>query len=245
VQNHIAYGDPNGGLNGAAALLTALLHRKRTGQGQHIDLSQVQALLPLAAPWVIEQSLTGKATRYGNRHPVFSPHGVFPCRGDDEWVLIAVEGDAAWPRLCHVIGREDLAADAGLATVEGRRTRQAELEVAIALWTARQDRNSAITSLQGEGVAAGPVQAPSELYKDPHLAARNAWQVVDREWSGPQPILAAPFREDGRPYWIERPAPTIGQHNREVLCVAFGLSEAELERLLEAGVCGYEVTRVL
>jgi crotonobetainyl-CoA:carnitine CoA-transferase CaiB-like acyl-CoA transferase len=96
TMNHIAYGGPIGGLNVSAALLAALLHRRRTGQGQHVNLSQVECILPLVAPWIIEQSITGAvAPRLGNRHPVFVPHGCFGCAGDDGWVVIAVTGDAA------------------------------------------------------------------------------------------------------------------------------------------------------
>ncbi len=112
TMNHIAYGDPIGGLSACPALLTALLHRKRTGEGQYIDLSQVECLFPLVAPWLIEQAVTGQvAPRTGNRHPIFAPHGCFPCDGHDAWVVIAVTDDAAWRALCGVIGRTDLAAD--------------------------------------------------------------------------------------------------------------------------------------
>ncbi len=114
TMNHIAYGDPIGGLSACPALLTALLHRQRTGEGQFIDLSQVECLFPLVAPWLIEQSVTGEVSpRTGNRHPSFVPHGCFPCDGDDAWVVIAVTSDAAWRALCGVIGRADLAADRG------------------------------------------------------------------------------------------------------------------------------------
>ncbi|MGH6972774.1 MAG: CaiB/BaiF CoA transferase family protein, partial [Caulobacteraceae bacterium] len=89
TMNHLALGDPIGGLNAAAALLAALFYKRRRGKGQHVELSQVECLFPLVAPWAIEQALSGEATRTGGRHPRFAPHGCFPCAGDDEWILVA------------------------------------------------------------------------------------------------------------------------------------------------------------
>ncbi|HZZ86737.1 MAG TPA: CoA transferase, partial [Caulobacteraceae bacterium] len=136
TMNHIAYGDPIGGLSACPALLTALLHRQRTGEGQFIDLSQVECLFPLAAPWIIEQSVTGKlAPRTGNRHAVFAPHGVFPCDTPDSWVVVAVTDDGAWRALCGAIGRRDLAGDPALETAAGRKAAEDRIERAVAEWT--------------------------------------------------------------------------------------------------------------
>jgi len=245
ILNHIAYGDPTGGLNGAAALMTALFHRKRTGHGQHIDMSQVGAMLPLVAPWIVEQSITGHVERRGSRHPRFVPHGVFPCAGDDQWIVIAATTDTAWISLCAVIGRRDLAEDTTLRTAAQRRLREDELEGAIQSWTAKQNPEAAMNVLQAAGVSAGVARNPGDLYADPHLLARADWQMVERAWSGLQPILSAPFREEGAPYLIERPAPTLGEHNREILCDHLGLSEAELEHLLDTGVSGTTVPGVV
>src|SRR6266404_4998019 len=97
MMNHLAFGDAVGGLNAASALLVALTHRRQTGEGQHIDLSQVQCMLPFTAAWAIEQSADGRVTpRAGNRHPLFVPHGVFPSAGADKWVMIAATDDAMW-----------------------------------------------------------------------------------------------------------------------------------------------------
>ena len=105
MMNHLAFGDAVGGLNACSAMLIALLHRKRTGQGQFIDLSQVQCMLPFTAAWAIEQSATGRVTpRAGNRHPLYKPHGVFPSAGTDKWVFVAATDDAMWTALAQVIG---------------------------------------------------------------------------------------------------------------------------------------------
>jgi crotonobetainyl-CoA:carnitine CoA-transferase CaiB-like acyl-CoA transferase len=243
--NHIAHGDPIGGLNAAAAALAALLHRQRTGEGQHIDLAQVECMFPLAAPWILAQSTTGSpGPRWGNRHPGQVPHGCFPCAGEG-WVAVAVADDAAWARLCGVIGREDLAADPALATAAGRRGREADLAAAIAAWTRGREAGAAMLGLQAAGIAAGALPWPSALKRDPHLAARGFWQVTERPHLGPHEQPSAPFREAGRgPYPVRRAAPTLGQDNAAVLGGLLGLSPAELARLAEAGVIGTEAIPV-
>ncbi len=151
---HAALGDPVGGLNAAAALMLGFMHRKNTGEGQHIDLSQVECMLPLVAPSIIEQSSTGKSgPRIGNRHPVHVPHGCFPCIGEDQWITLAVRSDAEWQSLCHIMHRPDLAADPSLASAEGRRAEEDRIEVAIRHWTSTVRPDLAMVTLQAAGIA--------------------------------------------------------------------------------------------
>jgi len=243
VQTHPAGGDPMGGWNGSAALLTALLHRKRTGQGQFIDLSLVESMLPLTAVWALAQSANGRIEpRQGNRHPLHVPHGVFRCinkdSGEDQWIMVAVTGDAMWPSLCGVIGRDDLARDAALATPAGRRRREAELEAAITQWTQTQDADAAMNALQAAGVAAGVVRGAGDLPHEPQLQARGFWQHIERAHVGTHRLPSAPFRENDEPYSVTRPAPTLGQYNVEVLQGILGLSESDLNELTRKNVIG-------
>ncbi|HLK23292.1 MAG TPA: CoA transferase [Caulobacteraceae bacterium] len=240
TMNHVAYGDPIGGLNACAAMLTALLHRKRTGKGQFVDLSQIECLFPLVAPWIIEQSVTGKVgPRLGNRHPVFVPHGVFPCDGDDAWIVIAVTDDRAWAALCEVTGRSDLASDAALATVAGRRAAEDVIEAAIAAWTKTQSADEAMEALQASGVAAGVARGFHELMLyEPQLTARGYWQDVPRVHLDFTMQPSPAFREDGEPYPIRNPAPTLGQSTREVLGRILGVTAADLDRLEAEQVIG-------
>src|SRR5437763_11537337 len=109
---HTAFGDAVVGLNGFAAVLTALIHTKLTVEGQFIDLAQIECMMPFAAPWITAHSIDGKPpTKYGNRHPVFVPHGCFACAGSDNWIVVAASNDAMWPTLANVVGRPDWAAD--------------------------------------------------------------------------------------------------------------------------------------
>jgi crotonobetainyl-CoA:carnitine CoA-transferase CaiB-like acyl-CoA transferase len=237
---HVAYGDPIGGLSACAAALVALRHRQRTGQGQLVDLSQVECMLPLVGPWIVEQAATGKVgPRLGNRHPAFVPHGCFPCDGVDAWVVIAVTDDTAWWQLCQAIGRGDLADEPALATAAGRRAAEYRLEAAIADWTRQRSPDEAMEALQAAGVAAGAARGFHEvLLYEPHLTARGHWQDVPRPHldytQQPSPV----FREDGAPYPIRRPAPTLGQATREVLSRILGLDTAALDRLEAAQVIG-------
>ena len=235
TMNQTAYGDPVGGFNAAAALMVGLLHQQRTGQGQNIDLSQVECMLPLVAAALIEQSATGHVSpRIGNRHPTYVPHGCFRCAGDDEWVVVAVTDDRAWDALCSVLGREDLAG----MTASARRTREDELEAMIGEWTARRAADDAMTVLQTAGVAAGVAWRPFTLDRDPHLLARGFWHRVDRPFMGTHYQSSAAFRGGAGPYPVRRVAPTLGQDNAAVLGGMLGLDAAELERLAEPDVTG-------
>lgn len=238
---HAALGDPVGGLNAAAALMLGFMHQKNTGEGQHIDLSAVEALLPMVAPSIIEQSATGASgPRIGNRHPVYVPNGCFPCIGEDQWITLAVRSDDEWRSLCRVMRRPDLAAEPGLATAEGRRAEEDKIGVAIRHWTTTVRPDLAMVTLQAAGIPAGVARLPMDLPGDPHLIKVGHWQSVDRPFMGPHLLPSVAYREGGAelPYAIERLAPTLGQHNDEVLRDVLGLSDREIAQLRDDGVIG-------
>ncbi len=244
MMSHIAYGDAVGGLNGASALLVGLVHRRSTGRGQHIDISQIECMLPYAAPWIIEQSANGSvAPRLGNRHPDHWPQGVYRCAGDDCWLLVTVTGDACWQALCGVIDPAGDAAPAGaasLATVAGRRAAIDRIDAAIEAWTSRHTPDEAMRLLQAAGVPAGVVRPPIGIVDDPHLVARGFWQRVERAYIGTQPQPLPPFRMNGRVLPVRRPAPTLGEHNAEILGGRLGLDDAALQVLRDTQVIGTE-----
>ncbi|GGC72710.1 putative CoA-transferase [Chelatococcus reniformis] len=242
IMSQVAFGDAVGGLNGACAALTALIHARRTGQGQFIDLSMIECMMPFAAPWLTVHSVDGKPpTRYGTRHPDLVPHGCFRCAGADSWLVVAVSDDAMWPKLCRVLGRDDWASDGALATASGRRDREAEIEAAIAAWAAARSDVEALQALQAAGVAAGAARLPIELLRDPQLLATGFIQEVDRPFIGRHPQPSTAFREGDAPFPVRRAPPTLGQHNREVLGGLLGLTDAELARLAQTGIIGTEM----
>jgi crotonobetainyl-CoA:carnitine CoA-transferase CaiB-like acyl-CoA transferase len=242
VMSHTAFGDAVGGLNGCAAVLTALIHARLTGQGQFIDLAQIECMMPFAAPWITAHSIDGREPiKYGNRHPDFVPHGCFPCAGSDHWIVVAVSSDAMWPKLCTLLGRADWAADATLKSAAARRRIESEIEAVIADWTSTRDPEQAMNALQAAGIASGVARLPIELLKDPQLQARGFIQEIDRAFIGRHPQPSMPFRETEQPFAIRSAPPTLGEHNRDILGGLLGLSDAELDQLTREGIIGTEM----
>jgi len=240
--SHTAFGDAVGGLNGCAAVLTALIHARLTGKGQFIDLAQIECMMPFAAPWIIAHSIDGKEpVKYGNRHPDFVPHGCFPCAGTDNWIVVAVSSDAMWPKLATLLGRADWASDVKLKTAAGRRAIESDIEAAIAAWTSARDPEDAMNALQAAGVASGVARLPIELLNDSQLHARGFIQQVDRAFIGPHPQPSMPFRETENAFPIRSAPPTLGEHNREILGGVLGLSDADIDQLARDGIIGTEM----
>ena len=237
VVNHVGYGDPIGGLNSAAALLTALLHRQRTGNGQYVDMALVECMLPLVAPWVMLQSSGDVAIRRnGSRHPEYVPNGFFRCRGNDAWIAASILDDAMWRNLCRVIDREDLS---GLGHAE-RRAREDEIEEIVSGWTAGRTPDEAMRILQDNGVAAGAVRSPYDLLSDPQLEARAFWQYIDRPHIGTHPQASPAYRSGSAPYRVRAPSPLLGQDNESVLTGILGRNGDDIRMLEQEKVIGRE-----
>jgi crotonobetainyl-CoA:carnitine CoA-transferase CaiB-like acyl-CoA transferase len=218
-------------------LLLGLLVQQATGQGRHINMSQVEGMLPLTAPFLIEQSLTGSVPeRQGNRHAVHAPHGCYRCAGDDAWLVLSVADDAQWQALCRLLGRADWAADAALAHAPGRRARQAELDAGITQWTLGRSDDDAMQALQQAAVPAGAVRTLGQLPQDPHLQQRAFWRTVERPYVGSYISSTTIFRQDGRPMPMPRVAPTLGEHTHAVLQRLLQLTPEQLQALEASGV---------
>ncbi|MHB0790096.1 CaiB/BaiF CoA-transferase family protein [Bradyrhizobium sp. 5.13L] len=239
VMSHVAFGDPVGGLNGCAAVLVALIHARKTGQGQFIDLSQIECMMPFAAPWITVHSTDGAPPRrYGNRHPQFVPHGCFRCAGEDNWIVVAATDESMWQRLANRIGRPDWATDGSLKSTEARRAIEDVIEAGIAAWTLSRNADEVMSQLQGVNVAAGVARLPVDQLKDPHLRSRAFLQEVERAFIGLHPLPSMPIREGSGPYAIRTAAPTLGQHNSEILSGILGLSDTEIAQLATEGIIG-------
>ncbi|MCC8946635.1 CoA transferase [Bradyrhizobium sp. Arg62] len=239
VMTHIAFGDAVGGLNGCAAVLVALIHARTTGQGQFIDLAQIECMLPFAAPWITVNSICGTPPiRYGSRHPQFVPHGCFRCAGEDSWIVVAATDADMWQRLAVLIGRPDWAADASLKFAEGRRLIEDEIERGIEAWTLTRVADEAMSELQAARIAGGVARLPIDLLNDRHLKSRGYLRDVERAFVGLHPQPSIPIREGAGSHVLRTAAPTLGQHNGEILSEILGLPEAEIEQLKREGIIG-------
>jgi crotonobetainyl-CoA:carnitine CoA-transferase CaiB-like acyl-CoA transferase len=221
----------------SAAVLAALDHRRRTGHGQHIDLSQLESSLHFLAPEILEYTVNGRVPRSrGNADAVAAPHGIYPCVAEDgeRWCAIVCEDDAQWRGLVDAMGQPEWARDGRLATAAGRRAQEAMLDARLAEWTAPQPAGALAERLQTAGVAAGPVQSCADLHRDPGLAARQAFAWVEHPEMGRTPYETWAFRLGGDA--APRRAPLLGEHTDEVLGGVLGLSRAEIARLAAAGV---------
>lgn len=242
LMSHIAFGDAVGGLNGCAAVLIALMHARKTGQGQFIDLSQIECMMPFAAPWITVHSIGGTPpVRYGNRHPQFVPHGCFRCAGEDDWIVVTATEEGMWQRLATVIGRPDWAMDTSLRSAEARRSIEHLIERTVEAWTLSRDADQAMSELQAARVAAGVARLPIDLLNDPHVKSRAFLQEVERAFIGPHPQPSIPIREGARPYAVRTAAPTLGQHNEEILSGFLELSDTEIGHLAKERIIGTQM----
>lgn len=221
----------------AVALAAALLERRRTGRGRVIDVSQIEAGVYSLSELVVRWSANGEGeTRRGNACERAVPHGVYPCRGEDRWIAIAVRDDDGWRALRHALGDPAWARDAALDQAAGRRAAREALDERLAAWTRSQDARELAERLQAEGVEAGPVQDLEALLDDPQLAHRRHFVPLEHAPLGRLLFERAGFRLAESPGGFERPGPNLGQHNREVLGGILGLTDAEIEALAESQV---------
>lgn len=228
-----AFSDPYAGIFGAFAVLTALNHRRNSGQGQHIDFSQQEAVMQMVGPAYMDYVLNGRSGGPKNNcHPTdaAAPHGVFPCRGDDRWITIAVCRDDEWQGLVAAMGSPDWAAAPELATAPGRVSGVGELHEHIAAWTRDFDDRELAARLQEHGVAASPVLNVGDLLHDPHYTARGTFIEVTHPLGFRETIYGA-YVKTSRSRPEVRPGPAIGQDNERVLKGLLGIPEAEYERL--------------
>lgn len=229
------HGDIVAGLQAATAVLAALEHRDRTGRGQHVDLSQLEAMASHMGTSVVQATGTGRfPTPIGNAHPTMSPHGVFRCLGVDRWCAIAVRDDADWRHLCEVLGRPDWADRFG--TAPARREHETEIADAIAAWAAPLPAETAAEILQAAGVPAGAVQNGRDLVEsDPHLRARGYYVPGDHPKVGRFLHEGAPVRV-GAPVAVRRAAPLLGADTDDVLRDVAGYPPETVDRLRADGV---------
>ncbi len=238
-----SYMDHTGGYYMAMAILFALIHRKRTGEGQWVDMSCTDAGLTLCGPAVLDYTVNDRPMRRegspnSNRSdsPPMAPHGIFPARGDDEWVSIACRQDSDWRSLREVVG-EDWATATRFETLAGRLEAEDELERSLSAWTSGRDKFETARALQTAGVPAAAVQKPAErIDHDPGTTEWGLWPTVEHSKMGRVRVDGLPVHLSRTDWSIERGAPGVGEHTDRVLSELLGLQDSEIARLREEGV---------
>jgi crotonobetainyl-CoA:carnitine CoA-transferase CaiB-like acyl-CoA transferase len=239
-----SYLDWMGAYGYALALLGALYHRDRTGEGQWIDASQCESGLFLTGAQILDWSANGREwKRYGNRSPYkpAAPHGAYRCRGDDRWVAIACFTEAEWKTLARVAGHGDWLEDKRFATLTDRLAHQDALDAAVGAWTEDETAEDVMTALQNAGVPAGVCQnAEDRCDKDPQLRHLKWLTEVTGTKIGTWPVYELPMKMTRTPAYIggpiDRGAPGYGEDNLWVLTNLLGMTASDVERLAEEGV---------
>jgi benzylsuccinate CoA-transferase BbsF subunit len=232
MQAGFSYGDPNGGVHGTFAVMCALLHRAKTGEGQYIDLSQREACAMLLPEALMEYTMNGtQPPRLGNRDPYMAPHGVFCCRGEDRWVSIAVRNDEEWRRMCAVMGRAELATDPRFAMLAARKENEDTLEEIITAWTQERSADEVTRSLQQAGIAAYPSLDGKDMLANPQVTARGFFVELEHPEVGKRRHLGIPWKMSRTPCEVRRPAPCLGQDTDYVLDDILGLSREDISSL--------------
>ena len=231
--------DPVAGFYGYAAILAAHHHRARTGEGQFIDLSMQEANLTVIGDAALEYTMTGQQrARLGNRSLTFAPHGIYPSAGEGQWIALAAESEAQWQTICEAAGHADWATDARFADNASRKAHEDALDAALATWTREQPRDALAARLASAGVPAAPVLDAIEVMDDPVNRARGVVVEVDHPEAGAFPHIGVPFHLERTPGRVLRHAPLQGQHSLEVFEQYLGMTPAEYDELVAAGISG-------
>ncbi len=231
------YTDFTSGPMGAAAILSALIHRKRTGEGQYIDLSQNEAGMHFVGTTYLEYTAKDRVpTRQGNRRDGFAPHGVFPCQGEDVWCTISVQTEPQWQALCRAMVQPTWAQAPEFGSRASREQHAETLEQHVSAWTATQTPQAVLDGLQAAGVPCGMVLHAEALSSDPQLKHRQHYITLQHPDIGENVVDQFGFRLSKTPGGPKRPAPQVGQHNAYVFGELLGMGAEEIAKLQEEGV---------
>ncbi len=221
----------------AAAILAALDHRRRTGEGQYVDFSQGEASAQFLGPALLDYFVNGRVwERNGNASPDCAPHGVYPALGEDRWVAVVAANEEQWRALCEATGHGDWRRDARFATLEARIANRAALEDQILLWTATRSVDEIEQRLQAVGVPVHRLSTPEDLMTDPQLVERRHFISVGHPELGPVIVENSRMRLSATPARVSRPGALFGEDNEQVLHEILGLDDEEIADLVASGV---------
>jgi benzylsuccinate CoA-transferase BbsF subunit len=233
--------DPLSGTIAAGYALAALRHRKKTGKGIHVVISQRELLTScigdLVMDYVMNRRIPGPTA---NSHPFYAPHNCYPCKGNDSWITIVVRNDAEWETLCRVMEKPDMTDHPKFGDRLARLKNRKALDEIVASWTKDFDRKELMTTLQKKGLAAGAALSAPDLLDDPHLKAREFWDHIDdpRPGFGSYTCKGRGIKLSKTPLKTRRRAPDLGEHNAYVYGELLGMADDDIAALERAGIIG-------
>ncbi|MFC1870328.1 CaiB/BaiF CoA transferase family protein [Chloroflexota bacterium] len=236
-----AYADQAAGLFATLAVLAALEHRDRTGEGQYIDLSEYEAMCSLLGPAMMDYTLNHHSpTPRGNSpdYTLAAPYGCYRCRGNDRWCVIAVFSEEEWLALCRILGTPPWTEEARFSTLTQRQEHAEELDKLLEQWTVKHHPEEVMRLLQEAGIPCGVVQDAREVAQDPQLVAREFFIQADHPILGQTTSDSTPIRLSRTPARFRQAAPLLGQDNRYVFRELLGIDDKALSRYIADGIIG-------
>jgi benzylsuccinate CoA-transferase BbsF subunit len=225
-------GDPIGSMYGFLCGLSALYFRQKTGMGQHVDISESEAVTSLIPEVMMDYIMNGRIRpRIGNRDEIMAPHGCYQCKGEDEWVAIAVGNDEEWRALCTAMGNPEWTKEERFAEQFSRWQNQDELDQRITEWTRNFTHYEVTYRLQEVGVVAGPSLNMEELVNDHHVKERSAIIEQNHREAGKTLVYRSPWKSAETR--TNPAAPCLGEHNNYVFKELLGMSDKEIARLID------------
>lgn len=229
-----SYADMAGGYSGALAVLMALWHRKRTGQGQFVDLSQFETIASVVGPALLDvlvHNATNAPCGNHSQEAPAAPHGVYRCAGTDRWCAITVFTEDEWQAFCHVLKDPAWTKDERFATLASRLAHQDALDRHVEEWTQQHAPEEVMTLLQQAGVPAGVVANGEDLDRDPQLRARGYWAQAQTPEGDTVVLDGTPVKLSATPGYVAAPGPLLGEHTDKVLRRLLGYSDAQIAQL--------------
>ncbi|MBI3249803.1 MAG: CoA transferase [Deltaproteobacteria bacterium] len=229
-----SYADMSGGYSGALAVLMALWHRKRTGEGQFVDLSQFETIASVVGPALLDILVNKKTLApLGNRsqEAPAAPHGVYRCASEDRWCAISIFTEDEWHAFCRVVGTPAWTQESRFSSLDQRLAHQEDLDRHVEAWTRQRTAEEVMTRLQHAGVPAGIVANGEDLDRDPQLRARGYWARV-RTPEGDEVVLdGTPVKLSATPGYVAAPGPLLAEHTESVLKRLLGYSDEHIAQL--------------
>ena len=237
--NYSTHTDVVTGMTNAVAILAAIAQRDRTGRGQQVEVSGVEASLHHIPEALMDWALNRRVRRAaGNDHPEMAPHGVYRCAGEDRWIAISVYRDTQWDDLCDAMGNPEWAQAARFRDALARRQNRRELDLQLSEWTRTHDPIALMGVLQQRRIPAAAVHDAADHARDPHWQARGFHQPTVLEGYGTFPLPTSPWILDGERLGVRLPPPRLGEHDAAIYSGILGLSEAEIEDLRRESYLG-------